>query len=817
MHSLCVQTARPGKEGYRPRCLSPQKTLSIDVPCTPYNGPFRMSEPNIMLPPSLFESVFSNSSTSNCLLTPTPDAIILAVNDAFLKAASRIRHDLLGKSLFEVFPANPDDEEDTGEWSLRNSLARVIATGEPETMPVQRYHIRVVLPNGEVGFEERFWSVGNTPIFGEDGKLLCISHITTDITDQIRAQMAKRESEDRFRLMADAVPQIVWITDSEGRVEFFNQHWSDYTGLTYEPETAAEVAAAVVHADDIAVTMERFDQARRDGVTFLVEHRIKSASGHYRWFLVKGEPYRDPCTGQITRWFGASVDIHDRKQTEQAFRETADRLEFTLDAAKIGEWYLDLVNDDAHRSLRHDQCFGYNELLPEWGFETFIQHVHPEDREQVEKRFEEALAELKDWHFDCRVIWPDGSVHWIAAHGTIYHNDAKATKMSGIVLDVTEQRQVEEALRQEGKRKDEFLAMLAHELRNPLAPISAAAQLLQIARLDEARVHHTSQIIGRQVRHMTHLIDDLLDVSRVTRGLVELENAPVDIRHIITDAVEQVTPLIQSRRHHLALLLPPDTTMVMGDKKRLVQVLANVLNNAAKYTNEGGNLLLKTDVHEAYLLIEVSDNGIGMTPELVAHAFDLFAQAERSSDRSSGGLGLGLALVKSLVELHGGTASCESEGVGKGSKFTIKLPRITESIKQTPHHPEQRLANTLQSLRILVVDDNEDAAAMLAFLLEATGHEVLVEHTSKQALERARIEKPDVCLLDIGLPEMDGNELARCLRSQPETANAVLIAITGYGQSEDRKNSSAAGFDHHLVKPVDTEKLVSLLAGVSKG
>lgn len=642
-----------------------------------------------MLSSLLFESVFNSAPTGNYLLSPTPEAIILAVNDAFLKASSRSRNDLVGISLFEAFPANPNDPGDTGERSLRNSLARVIATGEPDTMPMQRYPIRVVLPNGEVGFEERFWSAKNTPIFGEDGKLLCISHTTTDITDQVCSETARREGEERFRLMADAVPQIVWITDHEGRVEFFNQHWSNYTGLSYEPETAAEVAAAVVHADDIAITMERFEQAKRSGDTFLVEHRIKSASGDYRWFLVRGEPYRDPRSEQIVRWFGASVDIHDRKQTE-------------------------------------------------------------------------------------------------------------------------------EALRQEGKRKDEFLAMLAHELRNPLAPISAAAQLLQIAKPDEAKVRHTSQIIGRQVRHMTHLIDDLLDVSRVTRGLVELEKAPVDIRHIITDAVEQVTPLIQSRRHHLAMHLPPDTTMVMGDKKRLVQVLANVLNNAAKYTNEGGNILLKTDVREAYLVIEVIDNGIGMTPELTAHAFDLFAQAERSSDRSSGGLGLGLALVKSLIELHGGAVTCESEGVGKGSKFTIKLSRITESIKQTPQHPKQHLANAPQSLRILVVDDNEDAAAMLASLLEAAGHEVLVEHASKRALECARIDRPDVCLLDIGLPEMDGNELARCLRAQPETANAVLVAVTGYGQEEDRKNTLAAGFDHHLVKPIETGRLMSLLTEVSK-
>lgn len=378
--------------------------------------------------------------------------------------------------------------------------------------------------------------------------------------------------------------------------------------------------------------------------------------------------------------------------------------------------------------------------------------------------------------------------------------------------DITDRKAAQQELQEAGRRKDEFLAMLAHELRNPLAPIGAAAQLLQMAKLDEARVRQTSQIIGRQVDHMTHLINDLLDVSRVTRGLVALESLPLDIRHIVTDAVEQVTPLMQSKRHHLALHLPPDLTTVMGDKKRLVQVITNILNNAAKYTNDGGNIVLRTDICQFHVQIEIADDGVGMAPNLVEHAFDLFAQAERTSDRSAGGLGLGLALVKSLTELHGGTVACQSEGLGAGSTFTVRLPRLL--VKGHPlgqANDERNVQENNKSLKILVVDDNVDAALMLAMLLESSGHQVMVEHGARQALARAQAEAPDVCLLDIGLPQMDGNELAQQLSVLPETSNSVLIAVTGYGQESDRHRSLAAGFDHHLVKPIDINMLLQIL------
>jgi PAS domain S-box-containing protein len=390
-----------------------------------------------------------------------------------------------------------------------------------------------------------------------------------------------------------------------------------------------------------------------------------------------------------------------------------------------------------------------------------------------------------------------------------------------ITTEVESRSQVERLnveLEAAARAKDEFLAMLAHELRNPLAPIGAAADLLQIMALDEKRVRQTSQLIGRQVRHMTGLVDDLLDVSRLTRGLVDLDRAPLDIRHVVADAVEQVTPLIQARHHRLALHLPPETAIVSGDKKRLIQVVANILNNAAKYTPEGGNIVLSVEVQTDQVAIKVEDNGIGMEAGLATRVFDLFTQAERTPDRSSGGLGLGLALVKSLTELHGGRVSCKSPGLGKGSTFSVYLPRQLDSNGELDRpHGDNTNGQEAASLHILVVDDNEDAAAMIAMLLDALGHHVTVEHSSSKALERARQDAPAVCILDIGLPEMDGNELAKKLRAQPETAKALLIAVTGYGQDQDRRQTKAAGFNHHLVKPVDIKQLSTILADFKKG
>ncbi|MFC0250307.1 hybrid sensor histidine kinase/response regulator [Massilia consociata] len=380
--------------------------------------------------------------------------------------------------------------------------------------------------------------------------------------------------------------------------------------------------------------------------------------------------------------------------------------------------------------------------------------------------------------------------------------------------DITARHRAQEQLRLEAQRKDEFLAMLAHELRNPLAPIGAAAELLAMDKLDADGVRRTSAIVARQVGHMTSLINDLLDVSRVTRGLVALESGAVDIKATVADAVEQVRPLVEARRHRLELHLAPEHALVQGDRKRLVQVLANLLNNAAKYTPDGGRIVLQMEAGTDSVLLCVADNGIGMTPEVQAGVFDLFTQAQRTSDRTQGGLGIGLALVKSLVELHRGEVAVHSDGPGLGSRFSVRLPRMTlpGAVAAGDGTGRPALLPAAVGRRVLVVDDNVDAAELMGMMLRSAGHRVHIEHHAQRAIDAAEETRFDACILDIGLPGMDGNELARRLRALPATRGALLVAVTGYGRQQDRDASRAAGFDHHLVKPVDIAQLLALLA-----
>lgn len=639
-----------------------------------------------------------------------------------------------------------------------------------------------------------------------------ISIYFQDATERMREMDRLSESEMRFRLMAEAIPQIVWIADADGYVEFISRQWSIYTGTPFDPEKATAIFASHIHPEDHAPVREAWETAQRENRTFIVEHRIRSTSGEYRWFLARAQAHHDINTGRVMRWFGTSTDVHDRKLAESALRKSEARYRTLFESIDEGFCIIEMLYDQAGKP--HD--YRFLEVNPVFEQQTGLSRVVGKTMRELAPQHEE---------------------HWFQIYGKValtghpirFENEAKALnrwydvyafrvdepnahKVAILFRDVTYRRQTEEELRAADRRKDEFLAMLAHELRNPLAPIGAAASLLSIARLDEDRIRRTSKIISRQVEHLTSLVNDLLDVSRVTRGLVNLEKSVLDAKRIVSNAVEQVGPLIEERRHHLTVDMPPESAFVLGDEKRLVQVIANLLNNAAKYTPEGGNIVMRVEVKAGQVLFSVSDNGIGIAPELIHHVFDLFVQAKRSSDRSQGGLGLGLALVKRLVELHLGSVTAQSNGIGRGSEFTVCLPRIAEP-NQTDISENDGSTNVASgSLRMMVVDDNTDAAQMLAMLLEEAGHHVIVEHESKRALERARVDIPEVFLLDIGLPDMDGIELAHQLRSMPQTANSTLIAITGYGREHDGKRIAAAGFDHHFVKPVDTARLKALLA-----
>jgi PAS domain S-box-containing protein len=695
--------------------------------------------------------------------------------------------DLIGKTLWDAYPGIVGSEFE--RMYRRASTERITVT------------FTSYFPD-----HDRWYEVHVYP--AQDG----LSIYFRDASERIRSEQMLRESETRFRLMADSIPQFVWITDAAGNTEFFNRQWTAYTGAIDEPSTASDIAASFVHPDDQALTMQKWEEARREGKNFLVEHRIRSSTGQYRWFLVRAEPHRDPGTGEVIRWFGTSTDIHDNKMIEAARRSSEAQYRTLFNSIDDGFCIIDMIFDEAGQPIDYRFC-------------------------DVNAMFEQQTGLVNAVGRRMRELAPQHETHWFEMYGRVartgepirFENEARALgrwydvyafraddlyagKVAILFKDITERKRHEQERRRADRSKDEFLAMLAHELRNPLAPISAAADLLRLARLDETRVRQTSEVIARQVRHMTSLVDDLLDVSRVTRGLITLETSDLDAKRIVSDAIEQVRPLIESRGHHMAVHMPPESTHVSGDAKRLVQVLANLLNNAAKYTPEGGSIDLRLEVDSADVRIVVKDNGIGMAPEFLSGVFDMFTQAQRTADRSQGGLGIGLALVKSLIELHHGSVTAHSKGLGQGSEFTVRLPRLAAPGMPSASRDEHPGGAVPASMKVMVVDDNADAASMLAMLLEAAGHEVIVEHDSRRALERARLERPDAFLLDIGLPDIDGNELARQLRSQSESSSSLLIAVTGYGQEQDRRNTAAAGFDHHFVKPVDTAQLTAILA-----
>lgn len=371
-------------------------------------------------------------------------------------------------------------------------------------------------------------------------------------------------------------------------------------------------------------------------------------------------------------------------------------------------------------------------------------------------------------------------------------------------------RELERADRQ----KDEFLAMLSHELRNPLTPIYNAVQILSLRGHDPEEVERIRGLIERQLQQLVRLVDDLLDMSRITRGKINLCKAPVDLAPVVSTAVETSRPLIESKGHELTVTLPETPLQVYADATRLAQILSNLLNNAAKYSETAGRIDLIVERVDDEACLRVRDTGIGIAPEMLPRVFDLFMQAESSLDRSQGGLGVGLTLVRQLVEMHGGTVEAHSAGLGQGTEMVVRLPVLSGPAAQdAAAGPASRSpqGGAVELLKILIVDDNEDSAESLAFLMRLAGHEVRTVYEGLSALQEVRTFLPDVVLLDIGLPKLDGYEVARRLCQEPGRDRMMLLAMTGYGQEEDRRRSREAGFDHHLVKPVDLDKLRGLL------
>ena len=791
-----------------------------------------------------------------------PDFTIVAVNDAYLRAVRRERQAILDCCLFDAFPDNPDDPDANGVANLRASLERVLASAQPDTMAVQKYDIAVALEEG-VGFEERYWRPVNTPVLDDSGAVTHIIHCVEDVTAVVRAQaeIAAQAQKMEERQQVDARRGVLAALTDEMR----DQRTPD--DLTYCVAAILGRALAVSRVgygtiDLDAGTLHVVRDWNAPGVATLAGVTPLRDYGSFLDDLILGkfiaidnvdhDPRTAPAAANLRSRSAAAFvnfpimelgrlvavlfvnnaqpiawaaeDLALIREAGERTRTASERLRGVL-ALRASEAKFRTIADampqmvwstlpDGYHDYYNQQWYDFTGMLEgSTDGEQWNGMFHPDDQQRAWQAWQHSLDSGQTYEIQYRLRHRSGAYRWVLGRALPVRDDeGRILRWMGTCTDIDDQKIAEDELRLASSRKDEFLAMLAHELRNPLAPISSAAQLLKLQKGDDQRVQKASDIIVRQVRHLTDLVDDLLDVSRVTRGLVQLEKVTLDLKSVVHSAVEQARPLIEARRHDLVLRIASARACVSGDKTRLVQVIANLLNNAAKYTPQGGEITLRLEVEDAHARISVLDNGSGIAPTLLPYVFDLFIQGERTPDRAQGGLGLGLALVKSIAALHDGQVSAYSDGIGKGSMFALTLPLARDDGPVLTAPPDCAAAAYPASVRVMIVDDNIDAAQSLAALLEAQGHRVMVAEDGESTLKSADGAAIGMFILDIGLPDMDGYELARRLRADPANAGAVLVALTGYGQAHDRVLSKAAGFDHHFVKPVDTAALSALLA-----
>jgi PAS domain S-box-containing protein len=504
------------------------------------------------------------------------------------------------------------------------------------------------------------------------------------------------------------------------------------------------------------------------------------------------------------RWRDAAHALADREA----------QLQLMLAASGAAVWTVDRGSDG--RETFNERACALAGLEPRdapWPRGTFCALLHPDDRAPMAAAEAETAALAGPGpRIEYRIVRPDGEIRHLVGAGTLQRDaDGRPLRFIGVSTDITDRVHAEAALRETDRRKDEFIATLSHELRNPLSPIRTATQLLDDGGLDPERERWARGVVRRQVEQMSRLLDDLLDVSRITQGKLRVRVEPTSLCAIVDAAVETARPLLDARRHELRLQPLPRPVTVRVDAVRLAQVLSNLLTNAAKYTDPGGCVTLSGAVEGRTLLLSVRDTGVGWAPEAQPALFRMFSQLHDTGGRSGGGLGIGLALVRGLVELHGGTVEASSPGPGAGSEFVVRLPDAVVEDAAGHEAGDRRAATDAPPLRVLVADDNRDAADSLALLLSLDGHTVRIARDGREALLLAESQRPEVALLDIGMPGLDGYELARRLRADPRHAGVRLIALTGWGQDEDRRRALDAGFDHHLTKPVDLDDLARLL------
>ena len=658
-----------------------------------------------------------------------------------------------------------------------------------------------------------FWASVVITALREGDELIGFAKITRDLTERRENEERLRQSEERFRtLVENAQDYAIFVLDPSGHVATWNAGAARAKGYTaseiigkhfstFYPEEA-RARKWPEHELTEAARLGRFEdegwRVRKDGTQFWANVIITALRDH---------------DGRLIGFSKITRDLTERRAHEETLRQSEERFRLLLEGVEdYAIFMLDPQGRVTSWNTGAERITGYHaeEVIGTSFDRFFIPEQLAEGRPEAElKRARlNRRAEDRGWR-----VRKDGSRFWAEIVVTSLHDgEGKLRGYAKVVRDLSERKRME-SLEEQGRNLTEFLAMLAHELRNPLAPIRNALGIMAVSKETSPQIAWSRDVIERQAAQLTRLVDDLLDVSRITRGKLRLQAEPMDLKVAVLRAIEAARPLVDRRKHRLHTDFPAEPLTINGDMTRITQVAVNLLNNAAKYTPEGGDIWVSVAREGLDAMIRVRDNGTGIAPQMIDNIFDLFAQGERTIDRSEGGLGIGLTLARRIVALHGGSIHARSEGPGKGSEFLVRLPRLDLESPERPGIGGADLPTGVRAQSILVVDDNPDAASSTAMLLLMVGHEVDVAHDGEAALRRVSQRAPDVILLDIGLPGMSGYEVARHLRARPEGQGVKIFAMTGYGQESDKQRSIAAGFDGHLVKPVLPADLFSLLAG----
>jgi len=646
------------------------------------------------------------------------------------------------------------------------------------------------------------------------------------VKEQERSQKALRGSEAQYRAVVEDQTELICRFRPDGTYTFVNGAVCRIFHRAAE-EIVGQRFWDFLPLEDHEATRQYLNSITPDRPVASREYEMVARHGRdVLWTHWTTRGFFDD-HGAVTEYQAVGRDISARKraeeehrqlesqrQLERVLRASEERFRSLADNAPVLIWMSGPRSGEAVYFNKPWLDFTGRSLEEELG-SGWIESIHPDDRQKCVDTCNGAFARRELLTRQLRLRRHDGEYRWLLDNGIPYFGaDGQFSGYIGSCVDITSRKLVEEELEQAGRRKDEFLAMLGHELRNPLAPIGSAVELMrQLAPADDS-IAWARDVIARQLGQLTRLVDDLLDVSRITRGKIALLLAPLELRRVVEQAIETSRPLIESRSHQLTTRLPSDPVWVRGDAVRLGQVLSNLLNNAAKYTPDGGRIGLFAELRDSQVILRVTDNGRGLPAETLEYVFDLFWQSE-SRDPAQRGLGVGLTLVKRLVELHGGGVEALSAGLGQGSEFIVRLPALEVQAEPPTVATFGATQQPLIRRRILVVDDNVDAAEALSRVLRLQDQQVRVAHDGHAALQMAIAMQPEIVFLDLELPKMNGLEVARRLRAEWPTRPPLLIATTGFGQEEDRRRSAAAGFDHHLVKPIDPHVLRSLLASVT--